>query len=153
MSSILFLCKSCSYSNMFIPVANPQRFTQDSHVRTSSGFLNSTSCPCVKLREDVFHYSSLFMCDYPGYYKTLSFFLHVVILCTVFACTLFLLMGWNCVYELCFTVFLFIYVLFACFCVLWVFWSLAFPHLTIYSKVSFSAGLQGNDTEDYCFDQ
>lgn len=31
--------------------------------------------------------------------------------------------------------------------------SLPLPHLTIYSKVSFSAGLLGNDTEDYCLDQ
>lgn len=37
--------------------------------------------------------------------------------------------------------------------VLQVLLSLAFPLLTIYSKVSFSAGLQGNDTEDYCLDQ
>lgn len=47
----------------------------------------------------------------------------------------------------------FVFFLIFCFCVLRVLLSPALSHLTIYSKVSFSAGLQGNDTEDYCLDQ
>lgn len=63
------------------------------------------------------------------------------------------LLGYNIVLlsNMVFVILLDFFFLSVCFCALRVF--LPLPHLTIYSKVSFSAGLQGNDTEDYCLDQ
>lgn len=138
------------------PASSFQPLTQHAPVRTNTGYINCIRPTCVKLRERsgyVHCCSTLFMCDYPCYCNSLECFpvfvlmfvcvcIHTVLLaCLVILCT---------VQEqvvLCFQFFCF------CCCVLWVLLSLAFPHLTIYSKVSFSAGLQGNDTEDYCLDQ
>lgn len=135
------------------PVASLQPLTQDSPVRTGSGFLNCTSCTCVKLREKRECFSTIQHCScvnnlviiihlsvFVCLYLCLCMFVHSVFLaCLVILCT---------IKEQVVLLFLFV-----CFCVLWVLLSPAFPHLAIYSKVSFSAGLQGNDTEDYCLDQ
>lgn len=86
--------------------------------------------------------------------------LPLLLLCTwvfLYKCVcvlaLYFYLAWlHCVLSKSKLFFVFLLLLF-CYCVLWVLLSLAFPHLTIYSKVSFSGGLQGNDTEDYCLDQ
>lgn len=96
---------------------------------------------CEIKRGAVCSHSPLFTCDYPCYCHALEYFHMSVLVCTL--CTY-----WMLNYILfCPTAsytFLFSFVYCSFFC---------FPHLTIYSKVSFSASLQGNDTEDYCLDQ
>ncbi len=98
-------------------------------------FATIQNCSCVITLVTVMHLS-VFVC----LYLCLCTCVHTVLL----ACLVILCPRASCT--------LFYFFLF-CFCVLRVLLSLAFPHLTIYSKVSFSAGLQGNDTEDYCLDQ
>lgn len=83
------------------PVASLQPLTQDSPVRTGSGFLNCTSCTCVKLREKRECFSTIQHCScvnnlviiihlsvFACLYLCLCMFVHSVFLaCLVILCT------------------------------------------------------------------